>query len=299
MTRKTPTPPPGLARLQSLFGQSIRTPFSFSTGRFQCRKEEYPDWADLAIASRKERTGRERLAIYNEQYWYRLLTVLQQDFPLLARTLGLWEFNQLASAFLDRHPSRSPFLHDLADGFVEFLGAEATLIHPRLVQIAALETACLRAFHAPGLPPLNPDRLTPDQREALHDTPLILQPWLTLLEEDWNLMACRISGEDREKVAPPFLDRKGYWAIYRKGLEVAWHELEPAQFDLLHRLRSGYSLGSACEAMAENREAADLESLMAGIPAWFETWTRLQWFAHPVPEAPSLEGLVEGRAEVV
>ena len=46
--------------------------------------------------------------------------------------------------------------------------------------------------------------------------------------------------------------------------------------------------------MAENAETRDVESLMAGMPSWFETWTRLKWFGRP-----SFEGLIEGYAEVV
>src|SRR5690606_30990815 len=99
-------PPRSLALMQGQFGKSIRTPFSFSTGRFECRKDAYPDWADEAIRARKTLTGRDRLSVYNEQYWYRLLTVLQQDYPLLSVTMGLWEFNQLATSYLDQKPSR-------------------------------------------------------------------------------------------------------------------------------------------------------------------------------------------------
>lgn len=287
-------PPPGLALMQEQFGKSIRTPFSFATGRFQCRKEAYSDWASESITPREAQTGRDRLAVYNEQYWYRLLTVLQQDFLLLAGTMGLWEFNQLATAFLDKHPSRSPFLQNLPNGFVEFLEVNPIFNIPRLVQIAALEMAFLKAFQAPSAPPLDPAKLSSRELEMLDGACLVFQPWFSLLKEDWNLLECRADLLEKRIATPVFLDRKGYWAVFRNGHDVESKQLDPLQFNLLNRLGSGQPLGSACEAMAENLDSAEGESLMAAIPSWFETWTRLKWFQQPL-----LEGLVEGHAEVI
>lgn len=280
--------------MQEEFGQSIRTPFSFSTGRFQCRKEIYSERVTESITTRGAREGRDRLAVYNEQYWYRLLTVLQQDFPLLAESMGLWTFNQLATAFLDRHPSRSPYLQDLPTGFVEFLRASPVYDIPRLVQIADLEMAMLKAFHAPSAPPLDPARLTTGEFELLPQAALVFQPWFSLVEEDWNLMEGRAMLVDGRNKAPIFLDRKGYWAVYRNGHAVEWQELDRLQVNLLRRLGSGQPLGAACEEMADSLEPSDAEQLSAGMSSWFAAWTRLKWFGQP-----SFESLVEGNAEMV
>lgn len=267
-------PPLELVLIQEQFGKLIRTPFSFSTGRFQSRID--------------------RLVVYNEQYWYRLMTVLQQDFPLLAGTMGLWKFNQLATAFLDQHPSRSPYLQNLPNGFVEFLKTSVIYNTPQLIQIAALEIAMLNAFHAPVVFPLDPSKLSPRELEILADTSLVFQPCFSLLEEDWNLMECRTALEEKKNEVPIVLDRKGYWAVFRNGNDVEWKELDPIPFHLLNRLRAGQPLGLACEAVAENLDSPEVNSLMSKIPSWFETWTRLKWF-----EQPSFESLINGDAEVI
>ena len=49
---------------------------------------------------------------------------------------------------------------------------------------------------------------------------LVFQPWFSLLEEDWNLMACRTGLVEKRIEAPLFLDRKGYWAVFRNGDDV-------------------------------------------------------------------------------
>lgn len=287
-------PPVGLLLMQAEFGKSIRTPFSFSSGRFQCRKEAYSERVTESITIRGAREGRDRLAVYNEQYWYRLLTVLQQDFPLLAESMGLWTFNQLATAFLDRHPSRSPYLQDLPTGFVDFLRASPVYDIPRLVQIAGLEMAMLKAFHAPTAPPLDPTRLTSGEFELLPQAVLVFQPWFSLVEEDWNLMECRAVLVESRNDVPLFLDRKGYWAVFRNGHTVEWQELDRLQFELLTRLRARQPLGAACDAMADILDPSDGEILSARMSSWFEAWTRLKWFGQP-----SFEGLVEGKSEMV
>jgi hypothetical protein len=114
------------------------------------------------------------------------------------------------------------------------------------------------------------------------------------VEEDWNLMECRSAWSDERKSPPVFLDRKGWWAVYRNGPAVEWMEVDGLQFDLLRRLESGRPLGAACDELADVLDPSDGEGLSARISGWFAAWTRLKWFGQP-----SFEGLVEGKSEMV
>ncbi|MDQ3003062.1 MAG: DNA-binding domain-containing protein [Fibrobacterota bacterium] len=271
--------------MQEEFGRSIRTPFSFSTGRFQCRMEAYSEWITDSILPRGKSDGQDRLSIYNEQYWYRLLTVLQEDFTLLAETMGLWSFNQLATAYLHHRPSRSPYLQNLPDGFAEFIRGNPLYNIPRLIQIADLEMAFLKAFHAPSQPSLEPGLLNPSELEMLADLPLAFQPWLSLVEEDWNYMESRVDVLPRRTASPTFSEKKGYWAVFRAEVGVKWIELDSVQFGLLTALQLGRSLGEACEVMAAQLSPQESELFSARISTWFETWTRLKFFIQPSFEA--------------
>lgn len=279
--------PPGLIRMQAEFGSAIRTPFSFTTGRFQCRKEAYPKGIAESITPQTTRDGRARLAVYNEQYWYRLLTVLQKDFPLLSATLGLWNFNQLATAYLDRHPSHSPFLHDLPKRFADFLETHPLGAEPRHRQIAGLEAAILNAFHAPSIPSLDPGALSPRELEILPHVPLAFQPWLSLVEEDGNLMENHLALKEDPDQVPVLREGKGRWAIYRTGSGVEWEAMDALPFELLNRLRRGQPLAAACEAMDAGLEPSEREDFANGLSSWFERWGHLTWFGRP-----SFEGLV-------
>ncbi len=279
-------PPIRLQAVQEAFAEAIRVPFSFATGRFSFQKEKYPEAAASAIRPRGTPDGRDKLAVYNEQYWYRLLTILQEDFPLLAASLGLWEFNRLATEYLGRHPSRSPYLERLPDHLPAFIRSHPELGHPLYIQIAELDMAYLKAFAAPGEEPLRPERLDQERLEALGESPLHLQSWYCLFEEDWNLMENRVRVSRGSMGKPVFEAGKGYWAVYRRDYIVEWNFLHPIQYGLLKELEKGYGLDEACERIHQSLDASGKERLAADLAGWFAEWTRLGCFRMPFITTP-------------
>ena len=274
-------PPEALRRMQAEFGRAARTPLSFATGRMHCLPDAYPEAATDAVRPRGMQTPRERLAVYNEQYWFRLLTVLQDNFPLLARTLGFWDFNQLATDYLSAHPSREPFLEGLAWKLPAFLRKVERFATPLNLQIAAVDLAALRAFHASGRAPLDPRGLEPAEAALLASIPLEFQPWFSLVEEDWNLAANRRTMLEGAGTAPEFRETKGYWAVHRCEGVVNWGALEHPAFLLLSALLAGESLGEACESVACSLPVTEAEAFAANLAGWFSEWTALGWFVRP------------------
>jgi hypothetical protein len=66
-------------------------------------------------------TAEQRLAIYANAYYARLLECLAECFPVLERALGAEVFAGFAFDYLQRYPSRSYTLDRLADSFPRFL----------------------------------------------------------------------------------------------------------------------------------------------------------------------------------
>jgi hypothetical protein len=283
-------PPPALLAMQEGFAASVREPFSFATGRMACRTERYAASTVAAILPRGSQGPSERLSIYNEQYWFRLLTVLQDDFPLLSSVMGHWEFNRLATAYLDAHPSRLSYLEGLPWGLPDFLinpsepvsarFPSSRLLSSRLQKCAELDLAAFRAFHAPGREPLDPRRLDPESAERIGSSRLELQPWLTLIEEEENLAESRravLEGAGMPELRPG----KGHWAVCRREGAVEWLSLPPLRFALLAHLQAGESLESACDAVGGGLEDGEGEAFAAGLGPAFAEWTARGWFVHP------------------
>src|SRR3954463_968742 len=66
-------------------------------------------------------TSFERLEIYNQQYWYRIVSALSEDFPGLSRVLGEKKFDPMILAYLAENPSTTFTLRNLGSNLVDWL----------------------------------------------------------------------------------------------------------------------------------------------------------------------------------
>ena len=140
--------PPWLADLQAAFAESIRKPLLIDEDGFRCQYEAYHSNTVASMRDRGPLTGFERLSTYNQQYWFRLLSLLQTEYPLLRSLLGLREFNRLASAALDRFPSTHPELHHLPEHLLHFLAEQTPWSTPENRLAAKVDFAYFSAFLA-------------------------------------------------------------------------------------------------------------------------------------------------------
>jgi hypothetical protein len=109
-------------------------------------------------------TAEQRLEIYANAYYARLLECLRDTFPVLAQVLGAEVFDSFAFDYLQRYPSRSYTLYRLAESFPRFLdetrpeqphaadstGAAGPAWPDFLIDLATLELAIAEVFDGPG-----------------------------------------------------------------------------------------------------------------------------------------------------
>ncbi len=94
-------------------------------------------------------TSFERLEIYNQQYWYRIVSALSEDFPGLRRVLGEKKFDAMILAYLAENPSTTFTLRNLGTNLVGWLRKNPKWIgtSPDLaIDVARLEWAYVEAF---------------------------------------------------------------------------------------------------------------------------------------------------------
>jgi hypothetical protein len=257
------SPPPWLADFQLAFGEVIRTPLDRATGTLRARTESYPPSVD-ARGPTAER-GALRLAVYNRQYWFRLFGVVQAAFPLTARILGYWSFNEHAAAFLSAQPPRAWDIERAADGFLEHLetlvvatgGVQAE--PPRrwidgtaLLEAARIDAAFRTLFHAIAAPPFRPSGA---DAARLLTSRLVLAPQVVLLEQHRPLLALRqvalADGKDTCLPLPELLPTPEHWALVREEHGTRHLRLDPLEASLL-RLLGGQAVGSALAALEDS-----------------------------------------------
>ena len=112
-------------------------------------------------------TSFERLEIYNRQYWFRLYSSFEDDFPGLQAVLGRRQFERVMRAYLVECPSTSYTLRDLGARLHEWLrrNEELTGSRSRLAQdVVELEWAHIEAYDAASRPTPTPESLATGER---------------------------------------------------------------------------------------------------------------------------------------
>jgi hypothetical protein len=240
-------------------------------------------------------TSFERLQIYNQQYWWRLLASFAEDYPGLRAVIGQRKFDRLANAYIESCGSTSWTMRNLGRQLENFLRAhpELTAPHEHLaLDVTRVEWARVIAFDDPEKPRLQPEQIAAMPADRLR---ISLQPYISLLElshpVDELLLKLKESeietgafsnavSSDRPRRRIRLTARPSrkpiHLAVHRHELSVYYKRLEPEAFLLLAALRKGKPLDTACaEAFADSKIPPD--SSAAKVQQWFATWMRLGW----------------------
>jgi len=254
--------------------------------------------ADSFIKPNDRLTSFERLEIYNRQYWFRLFSSFEEDFPGLKSVVGSRRFESLMRSYLEAHPSRSFTLRNLGSSLVTWLKQNPHYAGPHAeaaIAMAALEWAHIEAFDSEAREPLTAEQIT-----NLDDTSHIaLQPYLELLDlpyaVDDALLAVRDSGHDEGSQASNAvgihlvrrtrLSRRPkqehiYLAVHRHQDTVYYKRLSREDYLLLHALDQGAPLADAIEAAFVDSFIPESER-PAFIQSAFQNWMQIGWLCPP------------------
>ena len=283
LMKKSPAIPKSLRQLQDQFGQSISSPFIIDeSGDYSLQTDLYSkELLELIPPNIKAGLSPEdRLSIYNEQYWFRLFSVMQEEYPLLCNLIGASELNKLTTAYLDAYPSTSYSLRELSFKLPEFIRHDHDWNLEALHQLVDLEFYYIQAFDSEHSPELNLNNQTKGDNSLIADTAIKFQDHCFLFEEDWNLIESRRKlqlSEDKE-IEIDLIEERSYWVIYRSMRGVEEEQLGPIQFYLLSMLKDGLSINEACVILENELDENSLAFLAKNIQGWFAYWQGSGWF---------------------
>jgi hypothetical protein len=248
---------------------------------------------EQVIARSESQTSVERLSIYANAYYARLLECLGEEFPVLRQTLGDETFNGFAFDYLQRYPSQSYTLSKLGENFADYLAdtrpAEADegdvpVSWPEfLIDLATLEWTFSQVFDGPGVEHetlLTSDRLQAIDAEQWPAARLEVVPCLKLLEMRFPVNAYYTAM--RQSESPPIPEPRASWvAITRREFIVRRHELNERQFALLSALTAGETVGAAIERAAAI-PGSNVEQFALELGDWFREWAASDFFRRVV-----------------
>ncbi len=294
MSRREPEPSaeaPALDVVQGWFQSVISHPDGVESGISADEAQALiglgRDELERIVRRSRNLSASERIGIYANAYYARLLECLGECFPILRRVLGADLFEPIALEYLQRYPSKSYTLDRLGDRFAQFLeetrdpDAGAPPAWPEmLADLARFEHAIARVFDGPGSegePPFAIDAFQDLGAEELASARLLPAPSLRLLTFRFPLndlyTAARRAGEEDELTYP--LPGIEHVALCRRDFVVRRHPLTPFEHEVLAGIVGGGSVGAALAAAAG---MADGEDLGPTIERSFAAWTAAGFF---------------------
>lgn len=238
----------------------------------------------------------ERLEIYNRQYWFRIISAFDEDFPALAAVVGPRAFEKLARAYLQDNPSHSFTLRNLGSQLESWLREHPALAGKHLqlaLDVARLEWAHIEAFDNGEERALT----LADMGQLGEGSQLSLQPHLRLLHlvhpadsfvvsahrrqssADVASNAVTSAKRPRSRVLPKSLLKPAdiYLGVHRHDHFVYYKRLGREEYRLLRSLETGNPLGEALDAAFQASAIAETDR-PGHVQAWFQNYAELGWF---------------------
>jgi Putative DNA-binding domain len=227
----------------------------------------------------------QRIQIYNQQYWWRLLNTLHSNFPLVTRLFGSLAFNEeIGIPYLLKYPPNHWSLTLLGERLPKWITEyyhepDRSLLY----NAASLDWAFMASFIAAQLPPLDLAHLQGDPESLLSFT-FYLQPHIHLFKWEYDLLIFREyflkQGVDYwvEHRFPDLPKGRTYrFVLYRNANNnIAWREISQGEFLLLERFKTGTTISTTCEFI-ETQEASLYEEVEANLQKWLQEWTQAGW----------------------
>lgn len=207
-------------------------------------------------------TGRHsprRYAVYRNNVFMSLRDALGEAFPIVKRMIGEANFNNLAAGFLRNAPPHSPLMMFYGAGFADYLIRVPQISHlGYLPDIARLEEALRRAYHAEDAHIADPTELACLDEKSLMATGMTMAPAVTVLRSQWPILSLYNYTllPDQPEPQPGAQDV----LITRPDFDPALHNLPPGGANLIDQLMSGATLSAA---MSQAGPDLQLEPVLA------------------------------------
>jgi hypothetical protein len=217
------------------------------------------------VAPNAPAAGR-RFAVHRNNVVSGLVKTLEARFPAVAKIVGQEFFVAMARAFALERPPRSPLLAGFGDAFADFIATfEPAGELPYLPDVARIEAARSRAYHAADATPVATDELAALDASLAADIRFDLHPSLEIVCSKHPIVTIWAMNCGERALEPIATWRAEDALIVRPHLDVEVRLLPPGAAAFLHALAAGRTLGEAAEATLADCPEFDLTGNLAGL----------------------------------
>ncbi len=245
------TDAPSLDRLQRWMFNVVIHPAGVRKAIHTSKAQEFyeivEDELESLIEPSEALSSADRMQIYSNCYTWRLVEVLEEEFPGIRAYLGEDEFYQLAKDYLDQHPSQSYGLQGLGLHFADFLSHRDSLQHHLfLADVATVERALEDVFSKKQETQVSPEELLAVSMDKWPNMSFKCISALELYPLDYPVNKFLTAAKQDETEAMQIPQAKqSYVMVYQKNF-VSWRaSMSKEQFEVLKALKDGLCLGQA------------------------------------------------------
>jgi hypothetical protein len=218
------------------------------------------------LTSHTARQPQKRFAVYRNNVVVNLVNALRAKFPATERIVGDEFFAAMARVFVTTQPPRSKILHTYGDDFGDFIAAfEPASELPYLSDVARLEAARTRAYHAADAQPLGASEFADIDPQSVGNLRLTLHPSLQVLRSPHPAVTIWAMNAGEMELGPVDLDAAEDALILRPALTVTVCALPPGGAAFLLALFGGATLAEAAASAASDDGRFDLTANLAGL----------------------------------
>jgi len=228
----------------------------------------------------------ERLAVYGNAYFARLIECLGEEFPATRYALGEETFDSFAREYIQHSPSSSYSLGFLGERFAQYLIDTRPTDVPKpgwpdfLIDLAKVERTYAEVFDRPGpesVGTLKPEDLQAIPPERVSEIRFVPVPSLRLMEASFPVHEY-VTAVRRDRAPEILVPAETLLVITRREFVVRRGIVSRAEFQLLRAIIDGNTLGQAIELATEVMPAGSDDEFAANLSEWFQHWASAGWF---------------------
>lgn len=228
------------------------------------------------VIAENDTAAARRFAVHRNNVVAGLTEALRSRFPAAEKIVGEEFFAAMARLYVVQHPPHSPILSGYGDEFPAFVAAfEPAREVAYLADVARLEAARTRAFHAADASPVDLARFAALDPETLAGMRVVLHPSAEIIRSAHPVVTIWAMNSGRRTLAPiePWCGEDAL--AVRPELDVEVRVLPPGGAAFLLALAAGRPLGDAARAAFADHPEFDLTrslaDLMSGIATGIAT----------------------------
>ncbi len=254
-----------LRELQTLLYQLITAPEGLK--RIGNDRDPALAGAEALVRADQRLSAIERVHIYANAYFCRLLDCLDEEFPATFAVVGSDNFAALVRDYLLACPPTEPSIFYAGRYLYGFLRNHPFAKRwPFITELARLERAILDVFHAADASTLSDEAMRTIPPARWPELKLQLHPAVEILRNEWRVTDVLSAVESGREWSEP-AHQKATVIVWRQNAQVYYRNVEDVEAGALALLSEGASFAAICEVIAALATGSDHGALIGRLLA--------------------------------